>query len=119
MRSLPRLAMLGALALSVSPVHAAEKSSQSAALIGQGRAIAQEQCRRCHAIDLTGESPVAQAPLFRRLAERYPLDHLAEAFAEGIVVSHTEMPQFQLEPLEIEALIAYLASLERRGGRRR
>lgn len=119
MRSLPTLAMLGALALSVSPVHATGKSSQGAALIGQGRAIAQEQCQRCHAIGSTGESPVAQAPLFRRLAERYPLDHLAEAFAEGIVVSHTEMPQFQLEPLQIEALIAYLGSLDRRSGRGR
>jgi len=40
---------------------------------------------------------------------------LAEAFAEGIIVSHNgarQMPQFMLSPGEIDDLIAYLKSLE-------
>jgi hypothetical protein len=40
---------------------------------------------------------------------------LAEAFAEGIIVSHNgarQMPQLMLSPGEIDDLIAYLKSLE-------
>jgi mono/diheme cytochrome c family protein len=50
------------------------------------------------------------------LHERYNVENLAEALAEGIVVGHTgrrQMPQFVLSPAEIDDLIAYLKSLER------
>jgi cytochrome c len=83
-------------------------------LIEAGRALAHAACARCHGIGQTDESPLEQAPPFRRLHTRYPIEQLAEAFAEGIVVGHAEMPAFELEPDQIEALLAYLASLERR-----
>jgi hypothetical protein len=54
---------------------------------------------------------MAEAPPFRKLPERYPVEHLAEAFAEGIVVGHPAMPQFAFEPPEIDALLSYLRSL--------
>ena len=76
-----------------------------------GRQIAQENCAKCHAIGRSGESPLEQAPPFRRLHERYPIADLAEAFAEGIVVGHAEMPPFSFDPPQIEALLAYLESL--------
>jgi cytochrome c len=78
-----------------------------------GRSIAQEHCARCHGVGRTDESPLEQAPPFRRLHERYPVEQLAEAFAEGIVVGHTEMPPFAFKPAEVQALLAYLKSLER------
>jgi mono/diheme cytochrome c family protein len=40
------------------------------------------------------------------------VDHLGEALAEGITVGHADMPEFVLEPDEIDAFIAYLESLE-------
>jgi cytochrome c len=74
----------------------------------RGHAIAERLCSACHAIGAVGASPNEEAPAFRRLGERYPPGVLAEAFAEGIVVGHPAMPQFELQPQEIDDLIAYL-----------
>ena len=83
--------------------------------IERGRAFAQRHCATCHAIGRTGLSPYKPAPPFRTLHERYDVEGLAEALAEGIVVGHTgvrQMPQFVLSPAEIDDLLAYLKSLE-------
>ena len=80
--------------------------------IERGLALAQTNCAGCHAIGPTGESPLPKAPPFRALHRRYPVENLAEAFAEGIRVAHP-MPEFRLAPSQIEDLIAYLKSLER------
>lgn len=87
--------------------------SRDAALIEAGHTLARNHCARCHGIGRTDESPLEQAPPFRRLHERYPIEQLQEAFAEGIVVGHTDMPAFAFQPQEIAALLAYLESLER------
>lgn len=81
-----------------------------------GRAIAEERCARCHAIDKTGQSPHAEAPAFRDLQLRYPVENLEEALAEGILTGHAEMPEFVLEPEQIGDFIAYLKSLNEKGG---
>ena len=60
-----------------------------------------------------GESPLAKAPPFRTLHERYPVENLSEALAEGIRTGHPAMPQFDaLDAEQIDDLIAYLKSLE-------
>ena len=59
-----------------------------------------------------GESPLRIAPPFRTLHERYPIDDLAEALAEGIVTGHPTMPEFRLDPAQINDVIAYLKSLQ-------
>lgn len=87
--------------------------SRSPAVIERGRQIARTECSRCHGVGRTDESPNEQAPPFRRIHERYPIEQLAEAFAEGIVVGHAEMPPFELQPDQINALLAYLGSLDR------
>lgn len=79
----------------------------------EGRQFAQENCQRCHAVAEQGESPLAEAPPFRTFAQKWPLDSLAEALAEGIMVGHPEMPTFELTTDQIDALIAHLASLPR------
>ena len=76
-----------------------------------GRAIAERECARCHAILRTGQSPHLKAPPFRELPKRYPVEHLAESLVEGIVVGHGDMPEFIFEPDEVGALLAYIASL--------
>ncbi len=80
--------------------------------VSAGRAMAQKLCARCHAIGPIGDSPLADAPPFRIFSSKYPIDSLAEAFAEGIVVGHPDMPEFKFEPDEIDALLAYLDSIQ-------
>jgi len=77
----------------------------------RGRAIAEKHCARCHAVGLTGTSPMSLAPSFRDLSQRYPIDSLAEALAEGIVTGHPAMPHFTFHPREIDALLTYIDSL--------
>ena len=79
-----------------------------------GRALLEKNCARCHAIGTEGASPLAIAPPFRTLHERYDVDGLAEALAEGIVTGHPNMPQFTFTPEEIDGILAYLESLERK-----
>ena len=87
-----------------------------AALLKRGRRIALENCGRCHAIGVRGESPNPGSPPFRSLSRKYPLSNLEEALAEGIVVGHegVAMPQFRLSAAQIEALLGYLASIHKR-----
>lgn len=80
--------------------------------VTEGRALVQMYCTDCHATELTGESPHATAPRFRDLHLRYDVEHLAEALVEGIVTAHPEMPQFEFDPDQAMAIIAYLKSLE-------
>ena len=76
-----------------------------------GKQLAEDKCGRCHAIDRTGESPLKTAPPFRVVANRYSVWGLQEALAEGIVVGHAVMPEFVLEPAQIQNLLGYMASL--------
>jgi mono/diheme cytochrome c family protein len=46
----------------------------------------------------------------RTFRERWPVEHLAEALAEGIMVGHEEMPEFRMTTSEIDAFLAYLES---------
>lgn len=78
----------------------------------RGFIFVKENCSRCHAIGLHGASPLPIAPPFRTLHERYPIEDIAEALAEGIVTGHPTMPQFTLEPAQINDVIGYLKSLE-------
>ncbi len=80
--------------------------------IQRGRVFVQTHCAGCHAIGRTGVSPLTAAPPFRDLHKRYPVENLAEAFAEGIVTGHPSMPEFRLDATQINDLLAYLESLE-------
>lgn len=51
------------------------------------------------------------APPFRALPDRYPVEHLAEALAEGVVTGHPSMPQFAFSPAEIDALLRFIDNL--------
>jgi len=75
-------------------------------------ALAQAYCAGCHAVGPRGASRRAAAPPFRQLHQRYPVESLQEALAEGILTGHPEMPEFLFFPGEIEDFIAYLKSLE-------
>ncbi|MCA3600936.1 MAG: cytochrome c [Methylobacterium sp.] len=80
----------------------------------KGRQLAKTLCSRCHAIGPVGASPHPQAPPFRVIARRYKPESLEEALAEGIVVGHRDMPEFELTTGDIDDFIAYLNRLRRR-----
>jgi len=78
----------------------------------RGKLLAQSRCANCHAIEKTGVSPLRQAPPFRILHRRYPIEALEEALAEGIATGHPQMPLFRFSPEQIGDLTAYLKTLE-------
>ena len=78
----------------------------------RGRTFALNNCSKCHSIDRVTQSPLKIAPPFRILHTRYPIETLAESLAEGIMTGHPTMPQFQLDPDQINDLLAYLKTLE-------
>jgi mono/diheme cytochrome c family protein len=78
----------------------------------RGQFFARTNCARCHSIDKVTESPLRIAPPFRTLHKRYPIESLAEAFAEGISTGHPTMPEFQLEPDQINDLLSFMKTLE-------
>ena len=89
------------------------RAADDAKLAAAGRAILAEKCARCHAIERTGASPLAQAPAFRELHKKYPVANIAEALAEGIVTGHPDMPSTPFVQDEIDGIIAYLETLSR------
>ncbi len=82
------------------------------ALPDKGEVLITKNCARCHAIGATSESTHKEAPPFRQVVTRYPLENLAEALAEGIVSGHPDMPEFLFQPDEIDAILAYLGKLK-------
>ena len=99
-------ALLAALAGGLA---AAQPSDQQ--LAAQGKTILMENCSRCHQIELSGRSPLGEAPPFWVLMRRYKPEQLEEALGEGLSSGHPVMPEFVFEPDEISAIIAYLETL--------
>jgi mono/diheme cytochrome c family protein len=92
----------------VSSVHAQMDPRQQ-----RGLTFARANCAGCHSIDKTTPSPLKDAPPFRELHNRYPVESLEEALGEGIVTGHPNMPEFRLDGGQIGDLISYLKWLER------
>lgn len=114
---------LTVLALSVAaslPASAqpADRRHERNALIERGRTLTQEYCGRCHATGRTGESPYQGAPTFRTLNQRYPVDVLEEALAEGFSSGHPAMPEFIFTARNAEAIVTYLLTIQERPRRR-
>ena len=80
--------------------------------VARGLALVTRNCSMCHAIGRVGDSPNPQAPHFRDLHQRYPIDNLGEALAEGILVGHPQMPEFRFSGQEVRDIIAYLKSIQ-------
>ncbi|MEO9341060.1 cytochrome c [Mesorhizobium sp. SB112] len=100
-----RLTLTSVLVAFVLPASADE-------LVQKGKQIAEQNCVVCHAISTDDASRHAEAPPLRELSARYPLDALEEAFTEGIYAGHPDMPQFEASAEQVNALLAYLASIQ-------
>jgi mono/diheme cytochrome c family protein len=88
-----------------------EVNAQSSPTVQRGLNLAMANCSRCHSVDKLSPSPLALAPPFRDLHQRYPVENLAEALAEGIVTGHQNMPEFRLDPGQVGDFIDFLKSL--------
>jgi mono/diheme cytochrome c family protein len=108
-----RLFLAALLAFGIAACSERKKEAASGdPLIEDGRAIAEEQCSRCHALGSSDASPNPKAPVFRTILGRYAEDALANDLAEGIRIGHPDMPQITLRPEGVDALIAYLKSIQ-------
>lgn len=101
-----------ALGVAISICCVAGLAAQEFDPVENGRALVTLYCADCHATASSGESPLAIAPRFRDLHLRYDVEFLSEALVEGIVTAHPEMPQFEFDPDQAAAIVAYLKSLE-------
>lgn len=91
--------------------------------VTRGQAIAEQTCLRCHtkfAGDPLPDPDVTTAPALASFGQRWPLENLEEALAEGISVSHDDMtmPEFTLTPQSIADLLVYFESLTQEADRK-
>ncbi|MEM7398495.1 MAG: cytochrome c [Pseudomonadota bacterium] len=100
------------LVLAARPVMASDAAPTEQNQVDKGAAILLENCARCHAIGVVGDSPNDEARPFRTLSENYPVENLAESLAEGIMTGHPDMPVFVFKPTDVDAVIAYLQSIQ-------
>jgi mono/diheme cytochrome c family protein len=107
MRAALRVTLILSALATVTAV--AQPSEQQ--LVGRGKAILTAKCSRCHQINPTGQSPLSIAPPFRTVMQQYAPEDLEEALAEGLSSGHPAMPEFEFDPDEIAAIVAYLATL--------
>jgi mono/diheme cytochrome c family protein len=80
--------------------------------VKQGETLLTRDCGRCHATGRAGDSPRKDAPVFRSLGKRYPIESLEEALGEGIMSGHPDMPEFKFDADDVGAIIAYLKSIQ-------
>ena len=113
-----------AAAIAVCALAAAASGRAEPAGAAYGHRLAQRYCSSCHAV-AAGRSPNPDAPPFRRLYRRYRAGGLDALLTEGMLAPvdppdegaprvHPRMPQAVLGDDEIDALKAYLHSLEPR-----
>lgn len=111
------IAMLGAgLALAGCSGGGAQPRAAAGAapmeLTQAGLVLAQAQCAACHAVAGAGPSPNPNAPPFQDIRARYDFDVLREELIAGVHVGPGEMPTFALSLDEVDALMAYLESVQ-------
>jgi len=79
-----------------------------------GEALLTKNCGPCHAVGRSGDSPRKEAPAFRTLSQRYPIESLEEALGEGIITGHPDMPEFSFDADQVGAIVAYLKSVQQK-----
>jgi mono/diheme cytochrome c family protein len=80
-------------------------------LEARGKAVLQEKCGRCHAVEAAGESPLKNAPPMRDIYVRYAPRELEQELLQGMVSKHKAMPQIEFSHEDVAAIMAYLYKL--------
>jgi mono/diheme cytochrome c family protein len=91
--------------------------------VERGQSIAEQTCLRCHTKfegDPLPDPNVTNAPALASFGQRWPLENLEEALAEGITVLHESvtMPEFSFTPETIADLLSYMETLTREANAR-
>ena len=81
--------------------------------MAHGKRLVEANCARCHATEPGTKSAHPDAPEFRGLFKRYPIDALEEAFADGIYTGHPDMPVFKMTNTQLNDVLAYLEQLQK------
>jgi cytochrome c len=106
-----RVILLATILLCVSKLAFAQSPAQpQSPAERRGLRFVTLNCARCHAIDKVSESPLPNAPPFRTLHLKYPVEDLQRPLAQGV---HPIMPRFQLDANQVSDVMAYLKTLER------
>ena len=111
--SLTTLVLLAAVELAAITQRAAAQDAVALQL-QRGETLLTTNCATCHAVGKSGDSPRADAPTFRTLSKKYPIETLAESLAEGLFTGHPDMPEFVFEAPDVGAILAYLESIQER-----
>ncbi len=90
---------------------AASEAADSSQLSNRGKALLQQNCGRCHAIEAAGESSLKQAPPMRDIYARFAPRELQAELKEGMVSKHRAMPQIDFSDEDVDAILAYLYAL--------
>jgi mono/diheme cytochrome c family protein len=75
---------------------------------GDGKALLENNCGRCHAVTAGAESAIPRAPNLTIVLQSYPRERLEKELAEGIRPRHPDMPQVRFSGPEIDAIYFYL-----------
>jgi len=78
----------------------------------EGKAVAQQLCASCHAVEATGESPNPVAPPLRHVLAAYDPDQLAEDLEHAVAIRHLEMPRFYFGGNHARDVVAYLKTIQ-------
>jgi len=84
------------------------------ALERRGETLLSRHCAMCHAVGRSGGSPQFDAPPFRAIGDRYPLDRLEEALRAGLQAGHPGMPKFTFDASDARSILTYLRSIQER-----
>ena len=117
--ALSGMCALTACATSDAPATAASERAPEPARLERGHHLAVTNCSSCHAIGRSGDSRHPMAPPFRYLSQNYRVNELEEAFAEGVLVGHPDMPEFTLSAEDVDALLSYIQSVQERRSAKR
>ena len=92
-------------------VPAASEAADTSQLEARGKAILQEKCGRCHAVEAVGESRLKVAPPMRDIYSRFAPRELEQELLQGMVSKHKAMPQIEFSQEDVAAVMSYLYAL--------
>lgn len=88
---------------------------RSVEIKGEGQALVEQRCAKCHAIGTNDTSPYPGAQPFRNFGQRWRRDQLREALLAGIVAEHDRsdirLPPMKLTDQEADTLLDYLDTI--------
>jgi mono/diheme cytochrome c family protein len=103
--------LAGLLFVSAPPLFGAADTPK---LEAKGKALLEQKCGRCHAVEATGESRLKNAPPMRDIYARFAPRELEAELREGMVSRHKAMPQIDFSREDVAAIMAYLYALATR-----